>query len=61
MAFFASIIQTVLLAILAYLRPDAVQSLGAVVGWSYGLYMAVIMGYYGNTAVEEYAKNRKTQ
>lgn len=59
MAFFWSIIQTVGLAVVAIIDPSAVLALGAVVGWSYGLCMTIIMGYYGNGAIEEYAKNRK--
>lgn len=58
-AFFVAIIQTVLLVFLAMHNPDAIVALGSVIGWSYGLYTAIVLAYYGNTAVEEYAKNKK--
>jgi hypothetical protein len=51
-----SIVQTFLWAGLALWKTDAVSSLGVVIGWSYGIPATLIIGYYGNTAVEELAK-----
>lgn len=49
---------TIMLGGLAFINPEAVSAMGAVIGWAYGLCTAIIMGYYGNTAVEEYAKGK---
>ena len=40
-------------------KPPALESMGVLIGWVYGVLSLPVVGYYGNTAVEEYAKNRK--
>ena len=56
MAFYWSIAQTILLAAVALVDPNALIAMGAVVGWSYGLCATIVMGYYGNTAIEEHKR-----
>lgn len=53
-----AIVQTFLWALLEYFMPGSVQSLSSVVGWSYGLASTVILGYYGNTAIQTYLENK---
>lgn len=57
-AFIWSIIMTIMLGGLAFINPEAVSAMGAVIGWAYGLCTAIVMGYYGNSAIEEYAKKK---
>ncbi len=53
------ILQTPLWGVLAFFSPTAVASLGAVIGWSYGGPMAVLLGYFGNTLAEEVVKHKQ--
>ncbi|WGH49680.1 hypothetical protein [Alishewanella phage vB_AspM_Slickus01] len=38
---------------------DALSAMGVLIGWFYGSISLPIIGYFSNTAVEEYVKNRK--
>lgn len=38
--------------------PGTVEKMGVVIGWAYGVSVTLIVAYYSNTAVEEFAKNR---
>lgn len=49
------IIQTPAWMILGFFEHEAVMSMGAVVGWSYGICVSLILAYYGNTAIETWA------
>ena len=51
-----AVIQTILWSALELFRPDTLEAMGVVIGWSYGVCATLILGYYGNTAVEEHAK-----
>lgn len=59
-----SIIQTLMWAGLAFYSwkygaadtPNLISSLSVVIAWSYGVCMVLIIGYYSNTAVDEFAK-----
>lgn len=52
------IAQTFLWATLSFFSPVAMGALGAVVAWSYGAPMAVLLGYFGNTLAEEIIKRK---
>lgn len=52
-----AIIQTLAWIALGVYDKDIVSALTAVIGWSYGISALLIVGYYSNTAVEEYARN----
>ena len=58
-SFICSVIQTFLLGVLAYLKPESIEVMGAVIAWSYSFYGIVVTGYLTNTAIGEYVK-RKT-
>lgn len=49
-------VETVLLGFLAYFSPEAVSAMTTVVVASYTLWSWPVIGYYSNTAVEEWAK-----
>lgn len=53
------VVQTLLWAILAYFNPEAVTASYMVIAGSYGLTALPIIGYYSNTAVQEYARGLK--
>lgn len=55
-----AIFQTFLWITLEVLRPTILENMGVVIGWSYGISMTLIVSYYGNTAVEEFMRNRNT-
>jgi hypothetical protein len=55
-----AIIQTFLWACLELYRPTIIENMGVVIAWSYGISMTLIVSYYGNTAVEEFMRNRNT-
>ena len=40
-------------------NPEALKSMGVLIGWIYGSLAFPIIGYYSNTGIEEFAKNRK--
>lgn len=56
---FFSFFQTLLFTVIAYLSPESLSSLAAVIGWSYGLLTTVIAGYLGTASVEDYMKQKK--
>jgi len=56
-----SVIQTFCWAVLEIWRPGTIASMSVVIGWSYGIPATLIIGYYGNTAVEELAKKGVTK
>lgn len=49
-----TLVQTFLWAALEFINPGFIQSSATVVGWSYGTASTVILGYFGNTAVDTY-------
>lgn len=54
-----TIVSTFIWIGLELFRPNVLDSLGVVIGWSYGFSTTLIIAYYGNTAVEEFSKNKK--
>lgn len=58
MAFLWLVLQTFLFGAIAVFSPAAMAALGAVVGWSYGTTTIVLVGYFGNTAIEEVMKRK---
>lgn len=56
---FLIVVLTIGFAVIGLHNPAALTAMSAVVGWVYGALSIPLLGYYGNTAVEEYAKNRK--
>ena len=40
-------------------NPDALSAMGVLIGWFFGTISLPIIGYFSNTAVEEFVKNRK--
>jgi len=60
---FACLVLGVLFAIffsiLEILRPNTIAAITSVIGWLYSMLSVAVIGYYSNTAVEEYVKNRK--
>lgn len=55
---FWAIFQTPCWAALGYYKPETMEVMGAVIGWSYSISGVLILGYYCNTAIEEAVKNR---
>ena len=53
-----AIVQTGLWTYIALTDSAAMNSLGAVVGWSYGISVTLIISYYGNTAISEYIQKK---
>lgn len=53
------IIVAAILGCVAWFNPKAVESMSVVIGWLYSGLSIPIFGYYGNCAVQEFAKNRK--
>ena len=53
------VLSTIGFAYLALINPKAIESMGVLIGWFYGTISLPLIGYYSNTAVEEYVKNRK--
>lgn len=56
---FLSVVFTIGFALIGWLNPTALESMTAVIGWFYSLLSVGVIGYFSNTALEEYAKNRK--
>lgn len=56
---FLAIIFTIGFAIIGLTNPEALAAMTAVIGWFYSLLSVAVLGYYSNTAVEEWSKNRK--
>lgn len=50
---------TIMFTIVALYNSSAIASLGAVVGWAYGMVTFVIGGYLTNTTVEDYMRYKK--
>lgn len=50
-----AVLQTFLWIGIGVYDVELIQALGVVVGASYGVSMTLILGYYGNTAVETHA------
>jgi hypothetical protein len=55
-ALWLAVAETLLLGLVALLNPEAVAALSAAIYSSYTLWSVPIVGYYGNTAVEEWAR-----
>src|SRR5690554_4109277 len=53
-----SILQTIMWIGIELIAPGTVSSLSAVIGWSYGSVSTIILGYFGNTAVDTYRNRR---
>jgi hypothetical protein len=53
------VFSTIGFATIAIYIPEALQSMGVLIGWYYGTLSLPIIGYFSNTAVEEFVKNRK--
>lgn len=51
-----TVLQTFVWILIELWRPDTMASMSVVIGWSYGISATLILGYYGNTAVEELAR-----
>lgn len=49
------VLQTPAWMVLGYHKHEVVMSMGAVIGWSYGIAISLILAYYGNTAIETWA------
>tara|TARA_B100000929_G_C15179494_1_gene308214 strand:- start:127 stop:372 length:246 start_codon:yes stop_codon:yes gene_type:complete len=60
LSLFFSFFQTLMFTLIAYLSPDSLSSLAAVIGWSYGLLTTVLAAYLGTASVEDYIKQRKS-
>lgn len=60
---YVGVILTVIFSIafmwIGYVNPAALESMGVLISWVYGTLTVIIIGYYGNTAVSDYVKNRK--
>lgn len=44
---------------LAISSPAAMETMGVLIGWYYGTLSIPIVGYYANTGISEFVKNRK--
>lgn len=53
------ILQTFLWAAVEVMVPGTIAGMSVVIGWSYGVPATAIIGYYGNTAVEEFVKHKR--
>lgn len=51
-------LQTIGWIALEWLKPGSVGALGAVIGWSYGVSMTLILAYFGNTTAETWRTGR---
>lgn len=47
--------QTPFWVVLEVMKPGAVPNLGAVIGWSYGISVTLIVSYFGNNIAEAWA------
>ncbi|OEY66812.1 hypothetical protein [Marinobacter sp. X15-166B] len=50
--------QTPIWLLVAVLNPAALEALGPVIGWSYGISGTLIVSYYGGNMAQEVAKAR---
>lgn len=56
-----AIIQTFVWVGIELYAPGFIASAATVIGWSYGTASTIIIGYFGNTAVETYREEKKYQ
>lgn len=52
------IFQTIMFCGLELVAPGTVTNLGPIIGWSYGAPSTIILGYFVNTTVEDFAVNK---
>lgn len=53
-----AVLTTISAVILEIGNPGIVQSLSPALGWHYTALTAPVLGYYGNTAVEEWSRSK---
>lgn len=53
-----ALLSTIAFIALEIAYPGLIERIAVVVGWSYGVSTTLILAYYGNTAVEEFSRNK---
>ncbi|MBG24047.1 MAG: hypothetical protein CMF22_11395 [Idiomarinaceae bacterium] len=53
------ILQTILFCALGIFWPSLIDTIGVVIGWSYGASVGVIMAYFGNTIATDVVSTKR--
>lgn len=52
-SFVMAIVTGAAVGAMAWFKPESVNVLGPTIGWLYGLYMSIIIGYFGFSTIDK--------